>query len=72
MLAEVQLIKALFHWKYYLLTLAILLPVPLMIAEVYYNNLTKAVCLNISPVPMGRDFVPSSVGLFKSTTLCAR
>ena len=45
-----------------------------MIAEVYYNMityLTKAVCLNINPVPMGRDFVPLSVGLFKSTTLYA-
>ena len=33
--------------------------------------LQYAVCLNINPVPMGRDFVPLSVGLFKSTTLYA-
>ena len=69
-----------FSLESYLLTLGILLHVPLMIAEVYYNMITLPYkgslleykpCLNINPVPMGRDFVPLSVGLFKSTTLYA-
>ena len=36
-----------------------------------YITLQRQSCLNINPVPMGRDFVPLSVGLFKSTTLYA-
>ena len=66
--------RRVFSLESYLLTLGILPHVPLMIAEVYYNMITlpyKGSLLEYNPVPMDRDFVPLSVGLFKGTTLYA-